>query len=431
MQTAKVSGTDISASQAELYIAGSQSTGTGVAGGVILQTAPSSSSGSTLNPLKDRIRIESDGKIGLNIYPQADVHVKGEFKTQGNLLVAHAGKGLQIAEGSDATMGVVTLAAGTATVPTSAVASNSRIMLSIQALGTVSDPKPMAVTGRTAGQDFTITSADNTDTSDVAWMIVNPIVYDSDAQTFFTAAGSLSSVEKMAVSELVAGMKAANLWTKVKAVYPFVGGTSTTCKFNLKDPQDTDAAYRMVFSGSPTFTDGFKAAANTTATTKFPHSDFAGSQDLHAIYYSLDSGTKDNYELGNYSGGTGAGKVMLASRTSAYSNDRFRILVNNAFTIDTPNTNGDGLIAYSSTSSNQFTLRSNGKTKFTLGTHNAVSSYTLAADEVLVGQAFTQSGGDTARRLGFVSLGDGLTSSELLTYAKLIETFVSTVGRQV
>jgi hypothetical protein len=33
------------------------------------------------------------------------------------------------------------------------------------------------------------------------------------------------------------------------AIYPFVGGTATSHKYNLKDPRDLDAAYRIAFNG--------------------------------------------------------------------------------------------------------------------------------------------------------------------------------------
>lgn len=73
------------------------------------------------------------------------------------------------------TLGVATLAAGTVTVSTTKVTANSRIMLTVQSLGTVTSPKAIAVTSRTAGTSFVITSADATDTSTIAWMIIEPI----------------------------------------------------------------------------------------------------------------------------------------------------------------------------------------------------------------------------------------------------------------
>lgn len=92
----------------------------------------------------------------------------------GDLSIGTAGKGTLLKEGANAKMGAVVLVAGTATVATTKVTANSRIILTAQVLGTVTAPKPLAVTARTAATSFVITSSDATDTSTVAWMIVEP-----------------------------------------------------------------------------------------------------------------------------------------------------------------------------------------------------------------------------------------------------------------
>jgi hypothetical protein len=69
------------------------------------------------------------------------------------------------------TAGRTTLVGGTRLVTTNQVLPNSLIFLSIQSLGTVTTPKPIAVTARVSGVSFTITSSDPTDTSVVAWEI--------------------------------------------------------------------------------------------------------------------------------------------------------------------------------------------------------------------------------------------------------------------
>lgn len=70
------------------------------------------------------------------------------------------------------TSGIATMVAGTVTVNTAAVTATTRIMLTTQVLGTVTAPKAIAVTARVASTSFTITSEDATDTSDVAWVLV-------------------------------------------------------------------------------------------------------------------------------------------------------------------------------------------------------------------------------------------------------------------
>lgn len=74
-----------------------------------------------------------------------------------------------LAKGTSAAM-----VAGTVTVTNTLVAANSIILLTAAALGTVTAPKALAVTARSAGVSFTITSADNTDTSTVAWVMFQP-----------------------------------------------------------------------------------------------------------------------------------------------------------------------------------------------------------------------------------------------------------------
>lgn len=73
--------------------------------------------------------------------------------------------------GTPIASGRATLAAGTATVATTAITTTNNVTLSVQSLGTVTTPKTIAVTARSAGVSFTITSADNTDTSVVYWTI--------------------------------------------------------------------------------------------------------------------------------------------------------------------------------------------------------------------------------------------------------------------
>lgn len=92
--------------------------------------------------------------------------------------------------------------------------------------------------------------------------------YDTDAQAFFDATGLSDSTEKEAVNDLVIDLKNAGLWSKMYAIYPFVGGTASTQKYNLKDPRDLDAAYRLNFIGGTNNaknyqTDGIDDTANT------------------------------------------------------------------------------------------------------------------------------------------------------------------------
>jgi hypothetical protein len=119
-----------------------------------------------------------------------------------------------------------------------------------------------------------------------------PAGYDSDAQAFFTATGITNTTQKDAVNELVLDLKAASVWTKIKVLYPFVGGTATTHKYNLKNPLDTDAAFRISFTGG--WTHGANGATGNGSTAKGD------------TYFNPDAQFTDNERayLGVYLGGT-------------------------------------------------------------------------------------------------------------------------------
>lgn len=82
------------------------------------------------------------------------------------------GYGLRVAEGANAKQGVATLVGGTVTVSNTSVTANSRIMLTPQSPG--GTPGWVRVSARSAGVSFTITSSSGTDTSVIAYLILEP-----------------------------------------------------------------------------------------------------------------------------------------------------------------------------------------------------------------------------------------------------------------
>lgn len=95
--------------------------------------------------------------------------------TDDDLAINAVGKGLKIKEGGAAAkMGVATLVGGTVVVATTAVTANSRILLTGQSLGTVVAPSALTVSARTPGTSFTILASQATDTSDIAWHLIEP-----------------------------------------------------------------------------------------------------------------------------------------------------------------------------------------------------------------------------------------------------------------
>lgn len=92
----------------------------------------------------------------------------------GDLTIETAGKGLKIAEGANAKMGVATLVAGTVTVNTTAISAGSRVFLSRNGGSGTWGNLDADPANFVAGTSFQIDSDNAADTSDVAWMIVDP-----------------------------------------------------------------------------------------------------------------------------------------------------------------------------------------------------------------------------------------------------------------
>ncbi len=119
-------------------------------------------------------QLSASGHADLYVYDGAAWKLRVRVPTTGGLVLPTIGDGLQLKEGSNATMGVATLVGGTVVVSTTKVTANSRIFLTVQSLGTVAVASGIAVTARTGGTSFTITASAPTDTSVIAWMIVEP-----------------------------------------------------------------------------------------------------------------------------------------------------------------------------------------------------------------------------------------------------------------
>lgn len=95
------------------------------------------------------------------------------FITNGPLDVNTVGKGLQVAEGSNAKQGISSaMTTGAVTVANTSITASSRIILTRQEGGT--NPGAVYVSARSVGTSFAITSTNAADTGTVAYQIFEP-----------------------------------------------------------------------------------------------------------------------------------------------------------------------------------------------------------------------------------------------------------------
>ena len=93
-------------------------------------------------------------------------------KTYSNRLRYYRQQGLRIKEGINCRMGIATLVAGQVVITNTTVTVNTRIFLTHHTLG--GTPGYLGIKARTAGTSFTIASSVSTDTSIVAYLMMEP-----------------------------------------------------------------------------------------------------------------------------------------------------------------------------------------------------------------------------------------------------------------
>lgn len=250
---------------------------------------------------------------------------------------------------------------------------------------------------------------------------------DADALAFITAANITDSTQQSAINTLVTQLKTYGIWTKLKAVYPFVGGTASSHKFNLKDPRDLDAAYRLVFNGGWTHSSTGALPNGTTAyaDTKLNANNIIGLNDFHITFYSRTNNTSNSYEFGASNSaseriGMGAYWANGLPEASAFSTVQNNI----------PNAGNrtDKCFILNKTTSTSFDLFIN-TTKQT----KTITTATKPNFNLWIGCLNYQNVGYyyTNRQCAFATIGDGLTDAEATAFYTAVQTYQTTLGRQV
>jgi len=258
------------------------------------------------------------------------------------------------------------------------------------------------------------------------------VSYDIDALAFISAATITDVTQKNAINTLVVDLKLNSLWAKMKAIYPFVGGTASQHKYNLKDPRDLDAAYRLVFSGGWTHsTTGAKPNGTTAyADTKFNLSTHLPNavNSNHISLYIRENIDEFKVDMGII-GLAGTGVFLdIESRISNicyYGNLR----ANTAISFS--NTDSRGLHINTRTSNTLQKAFINSTLKgsdlnSTSGTING--NISLGARNNLANVRYDLF---SSKQQAFATIGDGLTDAEATAFYNAVQAYQTTLNRQI
>ena len=253
---------------------------------------------------------------------------------------------------------------------------------------------------------------------------------DADANAFIAAAAITDTTQKAAIDKLVVDLKGYGIWTKMKALYPFVGGTAAQHKFNLKNPLDTDAAYRLVFSGGwvHSNTGALPNGTNSWAETFFYNNSWTTKDNAHMSYYSRNNVGGTQVEIGLYEGAT-ANNNALATRYNDQATYGFSTNGNSG-ALNVANTDGRGFYTANRNAVNVLNGWKNGikhgEIASTSYMGNGSLSYPIAAYNNTGLKMLISS-----KECALASIGDGLTDTEAANYYTAVQAFQTTLGRNV
>ncbi len=260
--------------------------------------------------------------------------------------------------------------------------------------------------------------------------MLRPTGVDADAQAFITATGITDATQKSAINTLVLNLKSYGIWTKTKAIYPMVGGTATTHKFNLKNPADTNAAFRLGFYGGMTHdSNGVSfGGANGGASTYFNPFLNQTKNDLHLSVYARTRPTRvaNANDISPNSSYIVAGWTVLRATSNSSGYDLFTTSDTAAGTAGLATT-AVGFSLGSRTSSTAIKYYKN----TTSASGNGASHTADFVNAELTLNGNPGGGYYSVANYAFASIGNGLTDAEAANFYTAVQAFQTTLGRQV
>ena len=251
---------------------------------------------------------------------------------------------------------------------------------------------------------------------------------DPDALAFINAAVISSVVQQNAINQLVLNLKGKGLWTKMNAIYPFIGGTASTHKFNLKNPLDTNAAYRIVFNGGWTHSSTGAAAngTNAYADTYFNLQSLV-QNDAHMSLYQTNNYAPPggaSIDIGAFREGPPEGGAFIA--TEVVTNlSRGRMFLN-ALDYTSSDNRGYYIVKSDATDTKYYINNVNQSTIANSG------NFPLESKNIYIGALNTAGASYFAAGLyAFASLGSGLTNTQATDLYTVVQTYQTALSRQI
>lgn len=231
---------------------------------------------------------------------------------------------------------------------------------------------------------------------------------DTIAQKYIDSSGITDATEKSAVCSLVKWLKDSSIYSKIIIIYPFRGGTATSCKWTIP----VNSTYTATFSGGWTFSynganpNGTNSVANThwnpstsgTLTSQAFGYDSRENTCSAGIDFGVDNNVNNIYGYLTYCG----------------SNTAYSAIYSASFL--TPNRIGANYFYQVSRVGTNLLVYDNGS----LLTSGTLSTSSLYNGSIEFGKA--------GREVDFFYIATGLSSTELRMMYNILQQFKSALG---
>jgi hypothetical protein len=249
---------------------------------------------------------------------------------------------------------------------------------------------------------------------------------DQDAINFLNATGIQNTIIERAINTLVVDLKQYDVWDKLYSMYPLVGGSSAACQYNLVNT----SSLNLGFSGSWNFNDNGVSGSGTN--------NYAGTgfRPLTASYANVGT----NLSLGvyvqtNITGGYDMGMDAVSDKDlyliSRYTNNLSYFYYTSSLTVANTDAKGFWIGTVSGSGANNQVIYKNGV---------SIASKTGAGGNIddifgggyLVLGAASNAPVESSRRLyGLSFIGKGLTSTNASNLNTAVQSFATSLGRNV
>jgi hypothetical protein len=253
---------------------------------------------------------------------------------------------------------------------------------------------------------------------------------DQNVRNFALAAGINDTPIINSLDTFVSELKSNNLWNKFYALYPLVGGTSGSCKWNLI----TTSSFTLNYTGSFNFTNTGISGSGTTSninTSFIPNINSADWATNNSFGVYVNTNVSGGYDMGAESpfpaSPAGADTYLI----SRFSGDTAYFHNSSSVTVASTDSRGFWFGGVSGSSGTNMNLYKNGTSvasKASPTTYTITRALYFTANNTESGPA---ANANSTRQYSLSFIARAFNSTEASTLNNIVQTFQTSLGRNV